>query len=110
MSVGNDRNEGKSRRSDTRVRKHTVDPFRRRGGDESNLGEFGACPGVSHVLDAVVGSGNGILIGVTRDGGAISVTLMVGEERHRTYAHDQDELDAVIEDLSRYLTGETDPA
>lgn len=100
--MGNDANERPSRRSVARRGNVRTDsPFRRqRGGSE--LGDFAEVPGLSSVLNAVVAGGNGVLIGVTRDGGAISVTLMAGEERHRTYASDQNELDQAFTELAEF--------
>jgi hypothetical protein len=47
-------------------------------------------------LDATIRHGNAVLIGQTRDGGALVITILEGDERHRTYAATQEELDAAV--------------
>jgi len=43
-------------------------------------------------VDALLDSGCAIIIGKTQDGGAVSITILAGQERHRTYCADQEEL------------------
>lgn len=47
-------------------------------------------------LDAVLRSECAIIIGSTRDGGAVVLTILDGEERHRTYCSNEGELSAAI--------------
>jgi len=49
-------------------------------------------PRASTAIDALLDNGCAIIIGKTQDGGAISITILAGEERHRTYCADQEEL------------------
>jgi hypothetical protein len=57
---------------------------------------FDEIQGLGAALDAVLGAGCAILLGRTRDGGAVVLTVLDGEQRHRTYAGTTDELDAAI--------------
>lgn len=46
-------------------------------------------PHLGGVVDKVLQSGCAIMFGHTRDGGALCITVLDGQERHRTYcAHD----------------------
>ena len=47
----------------------------------------------------LIDAGHAIAIARTRDGGAISVTVYVGEERLRSYAHSESELEELFEGL-----------
>jgi hypothetical protein len=103
FSVGND-NAEKQVRSSRRGRfaTRTDSPFTRTR-SAAKLGSFEETPGITGCLDAIIASGNGLLLGVTRDGGAISLTIMIGEERHRAYATGQEELNQAVEDIITYL-------
>ena len=61
--------------------------------------------GSSHwgLICEFVDQGHAISIGRTKDGGAISVTLYLGEERFRSYAHSADELEELFEGLRRIV-------
>jgi hypothetical protein len=48
------------------------------------------------VLDEVLQSGCAIMFGHTRDGGALVVTVLDGEQRHRTYCTSSQELDQAM--------------
>jgi len=41
----------------------------------------------------ILGTGSGVMFGVTRDGGALAVTIYSGDEKVRKYLHDSVELD-----------------
>ncbi len=56
-------------------------------------------------LDKVLRQGCAIMLGHTRDGGAVVLTVLDGEQRHRTYCANSDELDEAIEALS-FVYGE----
>lgn len=45
----------------------------------------------------VLGNGHGIMFGVTRDGGAVSVTIYAGEDKQRKYCSDSIELDDLLD-------------
>jgi len=47
-------------------------------------------------LDKILESECAIIIGQTRDGGALVLTILDGEERHRTYCSNERELDQAI--------------
>jgi hypothetical protein len=54
------------------------------------------------VLDEVLASGCAIMLGHTRDGGALVCTVLDGEERHRSYASNIQELDEMMLALHNY--------
>jgi len=58
-------------------------------------------PRVTKAIDAALAKGCAVMIGTTRDGGAIVITILDGDDRHRTYCANSDELtaaaDAMIE-------------
>jgi hypothetical protein len=62
-----------------------------------SLGDISAL-GVA--LDKVLGAGCAILLGRTRDGGALVLTVLDGELRHRTYCSTSTELEQAISSLS----------
>jgi len=61
-------------------------------------------------IDGALNSGLAIILGRTRDGGAISITLLAGEERHRTYCASQDELDEACAAIIRLVAGDAGTA
>lgn len=58
----------------------------------------------SSVIDEVLANGCAILLGHTRDGGALVCTVLDGEVRHRSYASSEQELDAMMLALHEYFT------
>jgi hypothetical protein len=54
-------------------------------------------------IDAALDSGLAIIVGRTKDGGAVSLTLLAGEERHRTYCATQEELDEAFAAILRMV-------
>lgn len=50
-------------------------------------------------FDKVLAEGCAIMLGKTRDGGALVLTILDGEQRHRTYCASQSDLDNAIEAL-----------
>lgn len=62
----------------------------------------GSAPGLDEVsnfgsaLDAVLTAGCAIIIGHTRDGGALVLTILDGSERYRTYCSNDEELTAAV--------------
>jgi len=54
------------------------------------------------VLDEVLSHGCAVMLGHTRDGGALVCTVLDGEERHRSYASSEQELDAMMLALHNY--------
>jgi len=55
-------------------------------------------------LDAVLGAECAIIIGSTRDGGALVLTILDGDERHRTYCSNEGELDEAVSVMLRLYT------
>lgn len=47
-------------------------------------------------LAVVLVSGGGLLCSTTQDGGALSMTLYLGDQRYRSYAADQEELTELL--------------
>lgn len=60
-------------------------------------------------IDSVIETGDAIIIGRTRDGGAIAVTLISGDEREKLYASDDEELSDLIQTVLRAYR-EAEPA
>jgi hypothetical protein len=50
----------------------------------------------SLALDTVLAGGHAIMLGHTRDGGALCITILAGSERHRTYCSNQEQLEAAL--------------
>jgi len=50
-------------------------------------------------LDAILNQGCAIIIGVTRDNGALVLTILDNDERHRTYCSNEDELEEAINEI-----------
>lgn len=48
---------------------------------------------VAQAIDRVLTAGCAIMFGHTRDGGALVITILEGENRHRTYCASDQELD-----------------
>lgn len=61
----------------------------------------GELAGVGSLIDRIVNAGDAIMFSRTSDGGALVVTLYAGEERHKTYAPGQEELDEAWEALAQ---------
>jgi hypothetical protein len=51
---------------------------------------------VAQAIDRVLTSGCAIMLGQTRDGGALVITILEGDNRHRTYCSDEQELDDAV--------------
>jgi len=76
-----------------------VKPLRNRDAAAPKSGELLTGDGTlfMETLAVVLVSGGGLLMSTTQDGGALSVTLYLGDERFRSYATDREELDALLE-------------
>lgn len=61
---------------------------------------LGDVQGLGLAVDKVLDAGCAILIGHTRDGGALVLTVLDGDQRHRTYCSNSDELEAAVKALS----------
>jgi hypothetical protein len=62
--------------------------------------ELAAVSSLGLTLDRVLRTGCAVMLGHTRDGGAVVLTVLDGEQRHRTYCANESELDAAIEAMS----------
>ena len=81
-----------------------VNPFARgRSSDDGAL--FKDVPSLGLVIDSLLGRGAALVIGRTRNGDAVSITVLDGDERHRTYCHGQDDLDFAFRQLSEMYSG-----
>ena len=58
------------------------------------------------VLDEVLAAGCAIMLGHTRDGGALVCTVLDGPDRHRSYASNEQELDEMMLALHKYYEKE----
>lgn len=56
-------------------------------------------PTLGLVLDSVLSRGAALLLGCTRDGGTVSITVLDGDERHRTYCASEVDLRAALDAL-----------
>ncbi len=54
---------------------------------------------------AVLLAGDAVLLGTTRDGGAVVMTIMEGDRRHRQYFSDATELMASLQELGKSVEG-----
>lgn len=67
-------------------------------------------PARIHALVTACGdNGGACMFGATRDGGALSVTVLWGNDKAREYISSYDEVDPVIDDLIEWLTGTRTP-
>ena len=57
---------------------------------------FGDTSDTGLVIDKILDAGNAILIGTTRDGSTVSLTILEGNERHRTYCSSPEELERAL--------------
>ncbi len=57
---------------------------------------FDEVPLLGSALDSVLQCGCAVLMGRTRDGGAVVLTVLDGSERYRTYCSNSDERKAAI--------------
>lgn len=58
--------------------------------------EFASHSRCGFAIDSVIRAGCAIIIGSTRDGGAIVLTILDGEDRHRTYCSTDAELEDAL--------------
>lgn len=74
-------------------------PFVGRG-DKGQAPELADSAHVGRAIDCVLRVGCAVMLGHTRDGGALVITVLDGNDRHRTYCADQRELDMAISALT----------
>jgi len=98
---GNSKRAGTGKGGDFATRKN---PFtaKRVAGSRPNLDEVAS---LGTALDAILDAECAIIIGQTRDGGALVLTILDGADRHRTYCSNESELeDAISEIIALYKT------
>lgn len=78
---------GKGGNFDTRK-----NPFTQAGNNSPGPALAGV-PGLGSVLDLVLQGGAALMVGMTRDHGAVVITIFDGEDRHRTYCSNERELE-----------------
>jgi hypothetical protein len=61
--------------------------------------ELAAVSSLGSAFDKVLRTGCALMLGHTRDGGALVLTVLDGEQRHRTYCANDVEMEAAIEAL-----------
>ena len=77
-------------------------------GASNKVGRAPECAGAKTfgmVVDQILSHGCAVLLGHTRDGGALVCTILDGEVRHRSYASSEQELDDMMLSLHEYFTG-----
>ena len=82
-------------------------PFRRMqrfdpGGNRTNQIIPEGSTRLGDAIRFAVGAGLGVVIAPTRDGGALSITILDGDSREKGYASDPDEFDALLGGLNDY--------
>jgi len=61
-------------------------------------------PSVGAVIDSILLGGAAVMLGSTRDGGAVVITVFDGEQRHRTYCSNERELENAFASLQAAYT------
>jgi len=61
--------------------------------------DFDNVASLGTALDAVLDAECAIIIGQTRDGGCVVLTILDGDDRHRTYCSNEDELDEAVGEI-----------
>lgn len=99
------------------IAKHLEPAYKPKPGRGSNFRSlFDRGRGTARAHDLVVGressigtavvsalrGGLAVLIGITSDGGAVSLTVYDGQERQRTYAANPEELEAALDALRNF--------
>lgn len=76
-------------------------PFTRAGKVSKTSANFTDVSDIGKALQVLVESGCAIIVGQTRDGGAMVLTILDGDDRHRTYCSNnvelQDAIDAIVQ-------------
>lgn len=101
MSNANKKPEnGKAGLWDTRP-----NPFKEMVGGQASA-HLGDVQGFGLACDKILASGCAFMLGRTRDGGAVVLTVLDGENRHRTYCATQAELERAIESIDFVYTSD----
>ena len=67
------------------------------GHEPLRLGQY---PRILLAIDSIIRTGDAVILGCTRDGGAICLTILSGEDREKLYASDEEELIALVDAIS----------
>lgn len=98
--MSNKKNElGKGGNIDTRP-----NPFRKMVRETQTLPNLGGSDNFGNTVDKILGAGCGLIIAGTRDGGAVVLTVLDGDTRHRTYCSSDTELEEALDSLNDYYT------
>lgn len=54
-------------------------------------------------ITAIVNAGDAVTLGRTRDGGALSLVILSGDDRVRRYAHGADEVEQLLREIRETL-------
>lgn len=87
-----DRLELRNPYAPTQARGSSFRPLVDRRGSKGGLALKSAGDGGWDALCAAIDGGIGVLLATTSDGGALSLTVYVGDQRYRTYCANADEL------------------
>lgn len=68
-------------------------------GSQHHTPSFTEVGNLAHVLDAVCRAGCAIMFGHTRDGGAVVITVLDGDNRYKQYCANADELERSAESI-----------
>lgn len=87
---------GKGANFDTRP-----NPFTNKAPANALRADFTEVPNIGTALQVLCNTGCAVIVGATRDGGALVLTILDGDTRHRTYcstsAELQDAFNAIID-------------
>lgn len=103
--MGKDQNRSTAASSPKKPASKPVNPFQHDGINQDS-GVLADVPGILECLDRLCVTARAVMLAMTRDGGAWSITVMDGDARFRQYAHSQDELDLIFEDMFRAYCAE----
>lgn len=78
---------GKGGNFDTRA-----NPFQGSTHRQDSSADYTEVPNLGKALQVLIAAGCACILGGTRDGGAMVVTILDGEQRHRTYCSTSEEL------------------
>jgi len=92
--------KGKGGNFETRKNPFTATVVRKGGAPD-----IASAIGLGRALDAVLKAGCAFMVGRTRDEGALVLTILDGDDRHRTYCSSEEELDEAITALSTMYEG-----
>lgn len=66
--------------------------------------DVGSSDDFGHTVDKILSAGCGLIIARTRDNGALVLTVLDGDTRHRTYCSNNTELEEALDSLNDYYT------